>query len=64
MGLDTSLITQSLTSQMNWVARRPKNSSLNVDSVKALFRERSLRLSEALRELRSELSSKIVINIS
>ena len=41
---------------MNWVAERPKNSSLNVEKASETLKIKPLKIGEALKHLKEEFS--------
>ncbi len=55
-GLDKNLIEEIRMDEINWRARRPKDSSLNVSKAKKILDNKPLRLREALKILRETLS--------
>ncbi len=53
-GLDASLLKPARMGDMGWVARRPRDSSLDVSKAAGALRGKPLKLIEALRTLRGE----------
>ena len=53
--LDESLITPAKTEDMNWLAKRPRNSSLNVRKASKIFKRKPLDLENSLIMLKEEL---------
>ncbi|MCW1297648.1 MAG: dTDP-4-dehydrorhamnose reductase [Candidatus Rehaiarchaeum fermentans] len=57
-GLNKELISPTTTSEIKWKAKRPKNSSLNVEKAKNILKiNKPLNLIEALKILKSEIIS-------
>jgi dTDP-4-dehydrorhamnose reductase len=56
-GLDKDLIVKSSSDDMNWLAARPKDSSLHVAAAQNLLRNMPRDYEEGLREFASEFSS-------
>lgn len=56
-GLDTDLIVKSSSDEMNWLAARPKDSSLHVGVAHNLLRNMPREYEEGLREFASEFAS-------
>jgi dTDP-4-dehydrorhamnose reductase len=54
--LDKSLIHPTSSSEFNWPAKRPTDSSLNTLKAQRLLRNKPLKIREALRRLKAELS--------
>jgi dTDP-4-dehydrorhamnose reductase len=54
-GFDTSLIKESRMKEMNWKARRPADSSLDVTKAAQILETKPLPLKEALKILRKEI---------
>ena len=54
-GLDTNLIKPAKSEEMKWKARRPKDTSLNVEKAKGALRNKPLEVTEALSMLKIEL---------
>ena len=54
--LDESLITPISMSELKWKAKRPKNSSLNVEKAMKLLNNKPLTVYEALKRLKEEMS--------
>jgi len=55
--LDLSLIKTARINEMNWLAKRPKDSSLNVSKVANTLKEKPLKLEDALKILKEELEN-------
>ncbi len=53
--LDKSLISPAEFHEMKWIARRPKNSSLNVDKALKKFRRKLLKIEDALTRFEEEI---------
>jgi dTDP-4-dehydrorhamnose reductase len=53
--LDAGLITPILSGQFSWVARRPRDSSLNTDKAEKAFRSKPLKLETALLKMKEEM---------
>jgi len=56
LNLDTSLIKQARTEEMQWKAPRPKDSSLNILKAQNTLKTKPMRLNEALIRLKEELN--------
>lgn len=56
-GLDSSLIEPVLLSEMQWLARRPRDSSLDVSKAASALRESPLLLPNAMLKLRQAVTS-------
>lgn len=54
--LNTQLVKPATSKEIAWVAKRPRNSSLNVAKATQTLGSKPLKIHEALRELREELS--------
>jgi dTDP-4-dehydrorhamnose reductase len=54
-GYDPSLIEPSKMNDANWIAKRPRNYSLNVQKVKKLLKNKPVSVDEALNYLKKEL---------
>ncbi|MGD8546259.1 MAG: dTDP-4-dehydrorhamnose reductase [Candidatus Bathyarchaeota archaeon] len=54
--LDKSLIKPSLSKEIQWTAKRPKDSSLNVEKALKTLKNRPIEIEEALRQLRKEMA--------
>lgn len=54
-GLDASLITPTLSKRFSWVARRPRDSSLNASKAEQTFRNKPLKLETALLKMKEEM---------
>ena len=57
-GLDKTLIDSALSSQFNWPAKRPVDSSLDTSKAQETLRIKPLEIGEALKRLKFELSQK------
>jgi dTDP-4-dehydrorhamnose reductase len=53
--LDSTLIIPSASSEFDWAAKRPKDTSLNVDKAQNTLTNRPLPVDQALSQLRSEM---------
>lgn len=56
-GLDENLIKPAKMSEMKWIAKRPKDSSLDVSKAKKNFRKQPIELEKALTLLKKEIES-------
>jgi len=54
--LDKNLLCPTSSKEMQWLAKRPKDSSLNVDKAKQTLKNKPLQISEALSKLKMEMS--------
>ena len=54
--LDKNCLLPTSSKEMQWLAKRPKDSSLNVDKAKQALKNKPLRISEALSKLKMEMS--------
>jgi dTDP-4-dehydrorhamnose reductase len=54
--LDKSLLTPVSSETMSWIAKRPRDTSLNVEKAKQTLNNKPLQISEALSRLRKEIS--------
>jgi dTDP-4-dehydrorhamnose reductase len=57
LGLDINLVNPVNVKDMDWLAERPKDSSLNVDKAKNVLRHTPMKLSTALMRLKTELEA-------
>ncbi|MEM2897416.1 MAG: dTDP-4-dehydrorhamnose reductase [Candidatus Bathyarchaeia archaeon] len=55
LGMNKGLIKKAEMSEISWVAKRPKDSSLNVSKAEKAFKIKPMKLHEALKELKREL---------
>lgn len=55
--LDKNLITPVLSTNMKWFAKRPKNTSLNVEKALKTLKNKPLKIREALNKLRKEIQT-------
>lgn len=55
-GLDKSLIKPSMMADMNWKAKRPKNSSLNVDRASDILSKKPVSFKEGIARFASEFT--------
>lgn len=53
--LDRNAIKPSTLEKMNWLAKRPKDSSLNVSKATRILTNRPMKIEEALKKLKTEL---------
>jgi len=53
--LETDLVTPVESAKISWVAKRPRDSSLNVDKALAMLENKPLHIVDALNEMKSEL---------
>lgn len=54
--LNQELIRPTTSDKINWIAKRPKNTSLNVTKALNLLKNKPICIREAVRQLKSELS--------
>jgi len=54
--LDKNCLPPTSSREMQWLAKRPKDSSLNVDKAKQMLKNKPLQISEALSKLKMEMS--------
>jgi dTDP-4-dehydrorhamnose reductase len=54
--LDVNLITPALSKDIPWIAKRPKDSSINVDKTCQTLRNKPLQILEALEEMKKEMT--------
>ncbi len=54
--LDPTLMTPVSSKEISWVAKRPKDSSLDVDKAKHTLRHKPLKIHEALEKLKEEMA--------
>lgn len=54
--LDPRLLKPVSSKDMSWIARRPRDSSLNIEKAKRILDNKPLRISEALFKLKMEMS--------
>ena len=54
--LDKNLIKSAKSNEMNWIAKRPKNSTLNVEKASKTLKNKPLKIEEALKRLKEEIS--------
>jgi len=54
--LDKNLITTAKSSEMNWAARRPRNSTLNVEKAMRQLRVKPIEVDDALKQLKTEMN--------
>ena len=57
LGLDKDLVISSRMEQMKWLAKRPKDSSLDTSKVSGYLKEKTLNLDMALEIFKSELKN-------
>jgi dTDP-4-dehydrorhamnose reductase len=53
--LNTNLIIPKLSKEISWIARRPKDSSLNIEKAQQTLENKSLKIKQALRNLKKEM---------
>lgn len=53
--LDTDLITRASSKEISWIAKRPKDSSLNVDKACQTLKNKQLEIREALQSMKKEM---------
>lgn len=56
--LDEGLIIPSASAELSWVAKRPRDSSLNISKAQQTLRSKPLHVHEALEEFKLELARK------
>jgi len=54
--LEKNLIVPSSSSEMNWIAKRPRDTSLNVERASKNIRKKPLKIEEALKRLKEEMA--------
>ncbi len=52
--LDTNLITPNLTKEFSWTAKRPKDSSLNIEKAQHALKNKPLKTNQALERMKRE----------
>jgi dTDP-4-dehydrorhamnose reductase len=57
---DGERIQPALTMDMNWVAKRPVNSSLSIQKAFKTLDAKPMRIEEALAQLRKEMESEVI----
>jgi dTDP-4-dehydrorhamnose reductase len=55
-GLDPKYLIPVQAEQMNWIARRPKDSSLSVNKAEQTLKNKPLSIREALEKMKRELT--------
>ena len=55
--LDKTLISPANSREMNWLAKRPKNTSLNVEKASTTLKHKPLKIKEALLKLKEEIKT-------
>jgi dTDP-4-dehydrorhamnose reductase len=53
--LNKNLILKAKMDEMNWIAKRPKDTSLDVSKANNIFKVKPINLNEALNNLKEEL---------
>lgn len=53
--LDKNLIVRASSSEIKWIAKRPKNTSLNVEKASKILSKRPLKIEEAVKRLKEEV---------
>lgn len=53
--LNTNLIIPSLSKEFSWIARRPRDSSLNIEKAQQTLESKPLKIEQALRNLKKEM---------
>lgn len=53
--LDTDLIVRASSKEISWIAKRPKDSSINVDKACQTLKNKPLEIREALRKMKKEM---------
>ena len=56
--LDAKLLMSAATKEMSWLAKRPKDSSVNVDKALQTLRHKPLEISDALRKMKREMRTE------
>ena len=54
--LDTDLIIPSLSREFQWIAKRPKDSSLNIKKAKQTLKNKPLKIEQALEKMKKEIA--------
>lgn len=54
-GLNKNLIKPTRSEEMRWKAKRPKNTSLNVDKASTVLKNKPLKIAEAINRLKEEV---------
>lgn len=54
--LETNLITRAFSEDIPWIAKRPKDSSMNVDKACQTLRNKPLQILEALEKMKKEMT--------
>jgi dTDP-4-dehydrorhamnose reductase len=55
--LDKTLITPTKSRDMKWLAKRPKNTSLDIDKASKTLRNKPINIQDALKKLREEIKT-------
>ena len=55
--LDKTLISPAKSSEMKWLAKRPKNTSLNVEKASKILKNKPLKIQDALNKLKEEITA-------
>lgn len=55
--LDKTLISPAKSSEMNWLAKRPANTSLNVEKASTTLKHKPLTIEEALQKFKEEIKT-------
>lgn len=55
--LDKNLISSAKSSEMKWLAKRPKNTSLNVEKASKTLKNKPLKIQDALNKLKEEITA-------
>jgi dTDP-4-dehydrorhamnose reductase len=58
--LNDQLIIPTISDQIKWLARRPKDSSLNIQKAQQLLKNKPLEIEESIRMMKNEMISKII----
>lgn len=61
-GFDGSLIKRATMNEMRWVAKRPRDTSLDVSKAKNMLEVKPMKLSDTLKALREEIKSHVTRN--
>lgn len=54
-GLDANLITPSLSNEFPWIAKRPRDSSLDVKKAQQALKNKPFKIQQALMEMKKEI---------
>ena len=54
--LDKNLISPAKSEEMQWKAKRPRNTSLNVEKASKILNKKPLKIEEAINKLKEEIN--------